>query len=302
MLKIAFFTEAGSKRGYGHLIRSYTIFEEFKHHDATFFLDSDIDFDKKFKNIHYFSWDTLSIEKKYDIILIDSYEADLKIYKMLHKHTKLLVSLDDFRRLEYPSGIIINFAPDAKILYYPKLKKNYTYLLGLDYIPIRKKILKLKVEKKEQLFIMLGGADIGNLTLTIVKYIQNVNINKLVVHNNPNIVQELQKLPNVKVLYKPDDTTLIKAMKESSMAITTASMTAYELSSIQIPTIVVAVAKNQRNGIGQLLKHGIAAFSLDSISEVSSLVKKLRSKEYKLVKSIDGLGSKRIYNKVMELL
>ena len=61
VLKIAFFTEAGSHRGYGHFIRSYTIYEEFKNDNSKFFLDSDLDFSHTHKDIIYFKWDTLEI-------------------------------------------------------------------------------------------------------------------------------------------------------------------------------------------------------------------------------------------------
>jgi len=300
--KVAFFTEAGSKKGYGHLVRSYTIFEKFQSLDAQFFIDSDINFDDKFENLHYFSWDTLSIKQKYDVILIDSYEADLKIYNMLQQHTKLLICIDDFNRLDYPSGMIINFAPNAENLHYSTKKKNYTYLLGLEYMPIRKDFLKQQVKKQEQIFIMLGGADITNLTLKLVQNLQNVNMKKVVVHNNPKIAQELTTIANVTVLFQPDDISLIKSMKESSIAITTASMSAYEFAFLKIPTIIIAIAENQKNGVTQFLNHNIAAYSLEDVREIIFLIQNIQNNEYSLSNTIDGLGTQRIYNKVMELL
>lgn len=302
MLKVAFFTEAGSKRGFGHLIRSYTIFEEFKHFDATFFLDSDINFDDKFQNLHYFSWSKFTIDTKYDIVLIDSYKADLEIYKRVHKHTKVLISIDDFKRLEYPQGLIINFAPDAEKLYYSTKKYNYKYLLGLNYIPIRKAFKELEVKKKEQLFIMLGGTDIKNLTLDIVKNLQEINLNIVVVHNDLKTVEQLKQMKQITVLYKPKDIMLIKTMKESSFAITTASMSAYELSYLKTPTLIVEVAENQKNGSEQLLKHKVITYILDKPTEAKLYIEKMRTNKCKFTDKIDGLGAKRIYKEVMELL
>lgn len=302
MLNIAFFSEAGSTRGYGHLIRSYTIFQEFQNHNATFFLDSDINFDAKFDNLHYFQWKDLHLQKQYDIILIDSYEADSEVYTMLRCHTKVLLCIDDFRRIEYPKSIIINFAPDAKTLFYPEEKPNYHYLLGLDYIPIRKEFSKINVKQKEQIFIMLGGSDTANLSLDIIKHLQDVNRDKIVVHNDITAVQELQKFDGVKVLHKPNDETLTKAMKESSFAIITAGMSAYELAYLQIPSIVIPVAKNQ--DISALKKHNIATFALhlEDKDFFEKLKEYLGQKEFQITQKIDGFGAHRIYKKAMELL
>jgi len=302
VLNIAFFSEAGSKRGYGHLIRSYTIFEKFNTQNSIFYLDSDINFDKKFNDLHYFKWKTLTLQKQYDIILIDSYEADLQIYTMLKQHSKVLICIDDFKRIDYPESIIVNFAPDANILFYPEKKLNYTYLLGLKYIPIRKNFLKLNVKKKKQIFIMLGGVDTANLSLAIIKHIQNIHIDKIVVHNDKKIAQELKKLTGIKVLYQPDDETLIQAMKESSFAITAASMSAYELAYLQIPSVVISVAKNQDSFT--LLEHNITNFILhiDELNFLKKLAHQLEKKEFTITKAIDGFGAQRIYHKAMELL
>ena len=304
MLKVAFFTEAGKDRGWGHLIRSYTIYQEFKHLDADFYIDSNINFDEKMDNLQYFKWRTLEVQTRYDIIFIDSYEANLETYKMLQEASKICVYIDDYARLRYPKGVIINFAPDAAELFYKEQKKEYTYMLGLDYIPIRKEFVDVEVCKKKQIFIMLGGSDIANLSVKILEELSDMTIHKIVVHNNKKVAQELQKFENVTVLYKPDDLTLIQAMKSSSLAITTASMSSYELSFIQIPTILIALTKNQQDGMAHLLKHHIAydAVSTKNKNFLTNLKKKITNKNFQLSNKIDAKGTQRIYKKIMDLL
>lgn len=77
-IRAAFFTEAGHSRGMRHLIRSFAISEKLKSLGVktSFFLDSDIFFDGKFKEITYFEWDKFSLNSGFDIVFIDSYEAD----------------------------------------------------------------------------------------------------------------------------------------------------------------------------------------------------------------------------------
>jgi len=304
VLKVAFFTEAGSKRGYGHFVRCYTIAQEFQNYSIDFFLDSDIIFNNTMQNLHYFTWETLKLTKSYDIIFIDSYIADIEIYTMLQTSSKLCVYIDDFARLEYPKGLIINFAPDAKELFYKEKRVGLSYLLGFDYIPIRKGFQEVQVEKKEQLFIMLGGSDTANITLKIVNTLQGLPLKKIVVHNDLSIVKKLKQYKNVKVLYQPNDITLIKAMKSSSLAITTASMSSYELAYLQIPSMLIGSSKNQQNGIEQLLKNHIAfdAVSIEDSQWLEKLRQGLKDKEFLLSNKIDAKGTQRIYNKVMELL
>ena len=302
MLKIAFFTEAGAQRGYGHLIRSYTIYEEFKHLNAIFFVDSDINFDSKFDNITYFKWHNLNIDIEYDIIFIDSYVANLTIYKLLQKHAKITIYLDDYARLEYPPGVIVNFAPNADKLFYQTKKKNYTYLLGMKYIPIRPEFSKVDPAKKEQLFIMIGGADTANLSLEIMKTLEEEKIKKIIVHNNSKTVEKLKIFRNTEILFNPTDMKLIQSMKESSLAITTASMSAYELSFLQIPTIIIATADN--HSISQMTEHHIASYavSIKDKNWLKKLKQYIQKESFTLTPIIDSLGSKRIFTKVMELV
>lgn len=310
-LHIAFFTEAGSSRGMGHLVRCHTISERFKDlgMKTSFFLDSDINFDDKFNNINYFKWEALLLnENAYDIIFIDSYEANTSIYTKVFRACKVAVYVDDYKRLDYPKGVILNFAPDAEGIFFKEKDEKYIYLLGLKYIPIRDEFLNLKVKKKEQIFIMLGGSDVANLSLELVHVLKNISIQKVVVSNTKEIADSLKKYENIEVLYKPSDIELIEAMASSSMAISTASMSVYELAYLKVPTIIMAVAKNQEIGISQLLEHNIASatVSIDNDNwedEVKNKIEYFSNRQnYDINNIIDGNGSENIVDKILELL
>lgn len=307
-LKIAFFSEAGKSRGLGHLVRSYTIYQKFKAVgiNSSFFLDSDIDLNYKFSNLNYFTWDKFYLKESYDIIFIDSYEAKLEIYQIVSNSCKIAVYLDDYKRLKYPKGVIINFSPEAAIVFYKEKKSIYTYLLGLEYIPIREVFLKKKPLKKEQLFIMLGGSDTLNLSEKISICLDNIDIYKVIVVNNIDTAKQLKKYQNIKILYQPTDEELITEMMLSSIAISTASMTLYELSYLNIPTILITASKNQEIGIKHLLKNKMAAFGLNIKSQdwqyqLIIYLKEIRNKEQKYIAAnkIDGKGAKRIVDKIL---
>ncbi len=307
-MNIAFYTEAGTKRGMGHLVRCHTISKEFEknNHKVDFYLDSDINFDCKFEELNYFKWESLDTKQRYDVIVIDSYIASLNIYNYLSGLCKLLVCIDDYGRLEYPKGLIINFAPKSKELFFQNEKAGYVYLLGLDYVPIQQKILDTVPNKKEQIFVMLGGMDIENLSVDVIDSIEQIDMRKVIVINDEQMALKVKNKPNVKVLYKPTDDELIENMANSVVAISTASMSLYELSYLNIPTIVMAINKNQEIGIKQSIKYNIATSQLNINDKdwKNILFHQIKSidKSSNLYPIIDGHGVQRIYATVKKLV
>lgn len=309
-IRAAFFTEAGHSRGMGHLIRSFAISEKFKSLGVktSFFLDSDMFFDGKFKEITYFEWGKFSLNDSFDIVFIDSYVADISVYRKIAESCKIAVYIDDFKRLDYPEGVILNFAPDADELFYKDKKESYYYLLGLKYLPIRSEFLNVKTVEKEQMFIMLGGSDTANLSLDVMGALEDIKINKIIVSNNLSVVKLLKKHQDVEVLYKPSDAQLAKTMASSSIAISTASMSAYELAYFKIPTIIIAVAKNQETGLPQFISHNLASgfVSIESSTWKGDVKNKvecmLEQAGHHIDHAIDGNGTSNIATKVMELM
>ncbi|MDA9648909.1 hypothetical protein N9T54_00680 [Alphaproteobacteria bacterium] len=309
-IQVAFFTEAGYSRGMGHLVRSFAISEKFKSLGVKtfFFLDSDVFFDDKFKDVVYFSWKDFELTDNYDIIFIDSYEADISIYHKISRACKVAVYVDDFKRFEYPKGVILNFSPQACKTFYKLRKEYHIHLLGLKYIPIRPKFINIGTIKKKQIFIMLGGSDTANLSLKLIYSLRDVAIKKLIVLNDANIVNSLKTYKDVEVLHKPLDEQLVEAMASSTMAISTASMSTYELAYLKIPTIIIAVAKNQEIGVAQFIKCNIATDFIsiknkDWQCDLKTKVKRIFYQDsHDFNQSIDGKGTENIVYEILELI
>ena len=309
-ISAAFFTEAGCLRGMGHLIRSFSIAKKFKSlgFETSLFLDSDVNFNDKFKDVSYFNWTSFELIDNYDIIFIDSYEADISIYHKIANACKVAVYIDDFKRLDYPKGVILNFAPDADKVFYKIKEDKHIYLLGLNYIPIRDDFLMIKASKKEHIFIILGGSDIANLSLTMIEALKEITIKKVIISNNAETKKALKNYKNVEVLSQPSDTQLAKAMVNSIMAISTASMSAYELSYFRIPTIIIAVAQNQETGVLQFMKNGIVNdyVSIKNEAWQDNIKNKVERILYQGKKKsgqiIDGNGTKNIVQETLELI
>lgn len=310
-VRIAFFTEAGASRGMGHLVRSFAIRETFQSLgvETQFFLDSDVRFDDRFDDIDYFKWKDFKIEQgKYDIVFIDSYEVSLDLYMKISGACKVAVYIDDFKRLDYPKGVIVNFAPESGKKFYQSKQTGNHYLLGLRYLPIRRDFLNVKTSKSEQILIMLGGVDVGNLSVEIVDSLKTCPLKKIVVSNDEAVSQVLEKYEGVTVLYKPSDAQLAQSMSSSAMAISTASMGAYELGYFKVPTILIAVAKNQEDGVSQFIDHNISSdfVSIRGDSWKEEIAIKvgdiLSGGQHHLDNAIDGNGAHHIADEVLALL
>ena len=247
-------------------------------------------------------------ENYYDIIFIDSYEASIDIYNVISNSCKVAVYIDDYKRLDYPKGVILNFAPDAEEIFFKQKDERHTYLLGLKYIPIRDEFLKLNVDKKKQIFIMLGGSDVAELSLELANILKDIRVQKIIVSNTKEIADNLKKYTNVEVLYRPSDIELIEAMASSTMAISTASMSVYELAYLKVPTIVIAVTKNQEEGMPQLIKFNLASdFVLIQKNNWKDIMKNkvdtlLSLERNKTNNQINGNGANNIIDNILRLI
>ena len=162
--------------------------------------------------------------------------------------------------------------------------------------------------KKEQIFIMLGGSDTANLSLKLIHSLKDVAIKKLIVSNDSDIVNSLKKYKDVEVLHKPLDIQLVEAMASSTIAISTASMGTYELAYLKIPTIIIAVAKNQEIGVAQFIKYNIASDFIsiknkDWQCDLKSKVQRIFYQEsHDINQSINGKGTENIAYEILELI
>jgi len=262
-LKVYIITEASCNIGFGHLSRCSSLYEGFmeKHITPCFIINGDESINQLIKDKNFILFDWVKDSNKLfeeisgaDIVIIDSYLAIHSIYEKISQIVKIPIFIDDNLRLDYPSGIIINGSVFAKKLNYPDAQ-GVVYLLGSEYLMLKKEFWNVLVKKinkdLKKIMITFGGEDIRNLTLGILKKLINSfpNIKKKVIigrgfQNIKKIEKFLNK--NCELIYYPATDEMINAMMESDIAISAGGQTLYELASIGVPAISVAVVENQR--------------------------------------------------------
>lgn len=244
-MKILFLTEGGEKIGFGHITRCIALCEAFEGKCINPELlvngeSSIIDF-LKHKNFKIHDW-IKNKEKlfqniaKSDFIVIDSYLAEKSIYDKISEVTdgKILM-IDDYNRIDYPKGIVVNPSIYGDKLDYLR-KSDAIYLLGKDYIILRKEFWNVpekKISKKvKNILITFGGwnhYDLANKIADFLKekfnikiYIVNAKINKLTAKE------------------------MLNLMLESDVCISGGGQTTYELARVGVPTIGICLAENQK--------------------------------------------------------
>ncbi|MCX6743107.1 MAG: UDP-2,4-diacetamido-2,4,6-trideoxy-beta-L-altropyranose hydrolase [Candidatus Parcubacteria bacterium] len=308
-MNISILTEGGKNIGMGHMTRCLSICQAFKDQgvNPVFFINADRNTErilKGDKNYKFYNWvrskDRITkICKNADAVIVDSYLADINFYKEISECVKVPVYIDDYRRIRYPRGVIVNGCIFGENINYPDSKNNI-YLLGTQYAPLRKEFWSVPdkdIQKDiKNLLITFGGID------------------------RPKLIQDLSgflkdkcKLDNISCIRNNiPPNGVVKLMLESDLCISGGGQTTYELARCGVPFVGVSFAKNQELNLQGWQTAGLIKFAgnyqskslFEKIYEIiSGLTYKERIHMSKVGKKyVDGNGAQRIARKIIQLL
>ena len=322
-MEVVILTEGGKNYGYGHVARCSAIHQAFEHYDifSKFIVNGDESIGPILPEINFeiINWlDDFSEIPKADIVVIDSYLADLDFYNKLSEDSSLVVYIDDNNRLNYPKGIVVNGTLDVSNMKYSQ-NENITYLIGKDFIPLRKDfwdISKLKInEDIENILITMGGNDLRNLTPKILKLLNKEFprvTKKVIIADSFNNVPEIENLKDnsVDLSYSPDSYEIIKIMSNVDLAISASGQTLYELACIGVPTIAIGIIDNQKNNILNWINQGFIEYAGcwnddNLINNVLNKIHYLQDKNCRFdkrllgIQAVSGKGSINIVKNVL---
>lgn len=329
-MRLLILTEGFQDTGYGHVTRCMAIAQAFQARaiEVEFLVNGDENVASMLNkySLQTFNWlqdlDRLKDILKYvQLVLIDSYKASLDLYMFIHEYVSVCVYLDDFNRLEYPSGIIMNGTVGAELIAYPK-KENHIYLLGKDYVILREPFkyglhIRRTVEKIRSILITFGGADPLNLTTTVLSNVLDYfeEEKKIIILGAAfSHVDEVKALADkqTELYYNVDAETMKRLMQNADLAISAAGQTINELAITGLPSIIFKVADNQDNNISGWMRFGFIESYIDATRAWSSdcLIKQIEKMEDPAIrirvselgkKVIDGKGSERLVKKTLLL-
>ncbi|MBF0558384.1 MAG: UDP-2,4-diacetamido-2,4,6-trideoxy-beta-L-altropyranose hydrolase [Nitrospirae bacterium] len=327
--RVIILTEGGNNIGFGHITRCDSLYQAFLEEglSADVIVNGDTaveDFlsDKRFRLFDWLKEDEAldrTLEDA-DIVIIDSYMATYGIYERLSMLVKVPVYMDDYKRLDYPKGIVLNGGINAEELNYPE-RTDITYLLGSRYIPLRKAFWdfseKVINENIDSLMITFGGDDDRNITPRVLSAIVERYpgvLKAVAIGKGFNNVQEIEKSADNKtnIIYYPDAAGMKDIMIGSDVAISAAGQTLYELARFGVPTIAVAVADNQMNNIKGWQESGFIEYAgwwadgnlMDNVLKALARLED-RDRRIKMAQTgramVDGKGAGRVVDFILKM-
>ena len=262
----------------------------------------------------------LDATSKNDWVAIDGYHFDTAYQQAMRAAGRKTLVVDDIcDREQYCADILLNQNPDAGQYTYP-INDDAICLLGSTYALLRNEFIFPETQLTKPLhvknvIVTLGGADVGNMTSTVINALaslKNCSLHVKIVAGaaNPNLPELKEKTQEnrFELLYNPKD--LAFHMRWADLAVTASGSTCWELCHIGIPMIAIETAANQHGVQTELIKKKIAicfeqevdektlATTIRSLVSDHALRSLMRRNGQRL---IDGKGSERCALSILRL-
>jgi len=329
-MRVTILTEGFQHTGYGHIFRCQAIAGVFRKRgvEVSFIIHGDDQLKEILADyeISLFPWlaDSARLKESLnntDIALIDSYHADEDVYQLIFKNVGVCACIDDFDRLHYPPGILINGTVGADLIY-EKRQKDVEYLIGGDYVILREPFRKLPVRETiakniHTILITFGGSDPLRLTPEIMsKIVEFYPLSRKIIILGPAFknVEEVEQLADIHTQFyrNVDAETMKELMSGSDIALSAAGQTINELAATGLPSIIFKIADNQKFNIAGWINAGYMDHYLDAITgwpedELKESLQRLEDPEERRKRSligqqtIDGKGAERIVKGIFKL-
>lgn len=309
-MKVLIITEGGKNFGLGHLTRCISLYQAFEEKGLTPELvingDSAIPDLVQGKKYQMLNWiqekdKVLKLISNSDTAVVDSYLAEKSFYKKIYKQTGgKLVVIDDYNRLEYPGGILVNPSIYGDRLDYSH-RDDTTYLLGPDYVILRKEFWNIPEKKINRIvrnilitFGGIGRPDFIHKTANYLRTKFNFKINPVEPHKK-----------------RLDAQGILNLMLQADICISGGGQTLYELARIGVSTIGICFCANQRMNLEAWHKKGFLEYigwhrDKSLLQRMQRAINKLMPYEDRVKRSrigerfVNGKGARRIVDKALK--
>lgn len=243
---IAILTEGGRELGFGHLSRCQSLAQAFAEQqlECQWWVRGD-EAACDYLGIPCQSWDEeLPVLRDCRVAVVDSYQARPESLRLLAEQVELPVFLDDYRFLDYPRGLVV----DWTVLAEQKRSCSLPALLGARYAALRdpfwQVLPRLTAEHPRRLLLTLGGSDVRGLLPRLTPYLVEA-FPHWVLHAvvGPGF-QPPSRLRGCNLVRNLSAAAMRAVMLESDLAVSAGGQTLYELAAVGTPVVSVSVAEN----------------------------------------------------------
>lgn len=232
-----------------------------------------------------------------DIVVLDGYHFDTTYQKLMKAICNKLVRIDDVPNMHHYADVIVNHAGNV-------VKSNYSaelytqFYLGTAYALVRNAfyekakndVFEIDLEKDNNVFISMGGADPTNELFNVLDKIaltnENYNYQILIggAYQHAALLQtKLKKMRCNYVIHKNLNLEeIVSLMTACKIAIVTPSTIAYEYLHIGGILFLQQTAQNQKNILSYLIKEALAlpfnkGFKLPETDTIKTMLQKQKA-------------------------
>lgn len=254
-----------------------------------------------------------------DWFIVDHYGLDAKWEKSLRPYVDKIMVIDDLANREHDCDLLLdqNYFQEPAQRYKGLLLDTCKTLFGPEYALLRKEFrvarqfTRMRGNKIARVLIYFGGSDHNNLTGTALealsrKELQHLLVEVVIVIGNPHL-EKLKKQesdrPGTRLHIQPEG--FIELMLRADLCIGAGGTTTWERLCLNIPSIVITVADNQKAFTKELDKAGYVewigdAESITASDIENSLVKALQKlRASGLPNLVDGFGALRVTEMIL---
>lgn len=250
--------------------------------------------------------------------VVDGYHFDAPFTQAIRRNGNRVLVIDDTAHQPfYEADAILNQNINAADLRY-HCSSDATLLLGTDYALLRKEFNAWRNFKRStplvarKILITMGAGDSSNQTLKALRAtekveIENLHVKAVIGASNPHL-KELEKTVqsasiNIELIYGTENMAELQAWAD--VAVSAAGSTCWELAFMQLPSVLLVAADNQKGIARGLDETGFAinvgwfeqvseqdlARALNEIASDKLLREKMSKKGTSIV---DGRGTERV--------
>ena len=317
-MKVYIFTEGSETSGFGHLTRSKAIGEAFRERglQVHFIVNASPEVADVLKdeNVDLQQWQESRIypdDLNESISVFDSYKASPCVYSEVANLAAYCVYFDDYKRIDYPPGTIINSALFANKEMYSE--KAHT-LLGLKYHVMRKEFWDLeladKQNKAKNILITFGGTE-DAFAISVAKSIrdENSDVNIQVVLGKNKSENSFDSRITFKEKLSAEE--MCQSITQADIVLSGGGQTVYELARVGVLAVIVSVADNQVANAREWHNKGFALYAgdardtaiRDSVANAIDVLLNSEGQEERKRKGrylVDGQGARRVVDEVLK--
>jgi len=295
-MNILFRADSSSLIGTGHIMRDLVLAKQYQQVNiifATQNLDGNINH-KIIESAYKLEiLDSNSIDEvqvlidKYfiDMIIIDHYGIDYNYEKQLkiqNSEFKIMV-LDDTYERHYCDILLNHNISGEEKRYIGLVPKECELRCGSKYTLIRDEFVEEK--NKKTIFLAMGGADSKNLSLEILKVLDDkyIKVHMVTTSANPNIEILKKYIKNKNIKLHINSNKLAKLMKKSDFGIVSSSVIVHEVLYMELPFIAIKTADNQKDIYEYLKNNGYSVLKKFNTKQLSTKVLKFINKDENVI-------------------